>query len=98
MRKFYSDYVKHCTRFYFKAEALPSPINNKVDYNNYVSVSNVLDKYDKTTIALLRTVYSYDIFPKGVEEYATKHGIKSDAIWFIVQKYEKDVAIERGLL
>ena len=98
MRKYYSDYVKHCTRFYFKTEAMPSPINSKVDYNNYVSVSNVLDKYDKSTISMLRTIYAYEIFPKGVDEYSAKNGIDRDTIWNIIQKYEQDVARERGLL
>ena len=39
MKKYYSDYVGHCARHYFNSDTMPSPVNNKVSYNNYIAVS-----------------------------------------------------------
>ena len=98
MRKHYSDYVRHCTRLYFNTDTTPNPLNDKVKYNNYISVSNVLDRYDSKTACMLREVYTSEIIPKAVDKYATKEGCKSEEIWYMIQRYEKDVAVERGLL
>ena len=98
MRKYYSDYVRHCTKLYFNLEATPSAISDRVVYNNYVSVSNVLDRYDTATINLIRFVYTSESIVKAVDEFALKSKAKPETLWYIIQTYEKDVAIERGLL
>lgn len=99
MRKYYSDYIRHCTRLYFNSDAMPSPIAERVKYNNYIAVSNVLDRYDKDTTLFLRTIYtSEENLPKNVERTAISKGCKTEALWYIIQTFEKDVAIERGLL
>lgn len=98
MRKYYSDFVRHCTRLYFDLEATPSPIVERVKYNNYIAVSNVLDKYDTETVLFLKQAYSSDNFTKIVQQIAIKNGCKTEALWYTIQAYEKEVAIERGLL
>lgn len=98
MRKFYSDYVRHCTKFYFRSENTPSPLTSRVDYNNYASVSNVLAKYDKEVICMLRSVYTAEAVPRAVDEYAKLRKKKSEEVWYLIQKYEREVATERGLL
>lgn len=99
MRKYYSDYVRHCARLYFSIDAMPSPLQDKVRYNNYIAVSNVLDRYEKDTTLFLRLIYtSEENLPKMVERMAINNGCKTEALWYIIQTFEKDVAIERGLL
>lgn len=98
MRKHYSDYVRYCTRLYFNLESSPSPIVERVKYNNYISVSNVLDHYDTETILFLKQAYSSENLTKTITEVAVKKGCKPDALWFTIQNYEREVAIERGLL
>jgi hypothetical protein len=99
MRKYYSDYVRHCARLYFSIDAMPSPLQDKVRYNNYIAVSNVLDRYDKDTTLFLRLIYtSEENLPKMVERMAISKGCKTEALWYIIQTFEKDVATERGLL
>lgn len=98
MKKFYSDYIRHCTKQYFNLASAPSAINDRVTYNNYVSVANVLERYDTQTTNLLRFVYTGESIQKAVDEYASRARCKSEQIWYIVQTYEKEVAIERGLL
>lgn len=99
MRKYYSDYVRHCARLYFNQEVMPSPLAERVRYNNYIAVSNVLDRYDTDTKLFLRLIYtSEENLPKIVERTAINKGCKTEALWYIIQTFEKDVAIERGLL
>lgn len=99
MRKYYSDYVRHCARLYFSIDAMPSPLQDKVRYNNYIAVSNVLDRYDTDTKLFLRLIYtSEENLPKMVGRMAINKGCKTEALWYIIQTFEKDVATERGLL
>ena len=99
MRKYYSDFVRHCARLYFNTDAMPSPLQDKVRYNNYIAVSNVLDRYEKDTTLFLRLIYtSEENLPKIVERTAINKECKSEALWYIIQTFERDVAVERGLL
>lgn len=98
MRKYYSEFVKHCARFYFASSAMPSSLSDRVNYNNYVSVSNVLAKYDTDTQNIIRQAYTTDYITKTVESIARQRSCNSEQIWYIIQKFEREVAIERGLL
>ena len=98
MKKYYSDFVGHCARHYFNTDTTPNPVTQKVDYNNYVAVSNVLDRYDKAIAQMIRYVYTAESIPKAVTEISTRKMCKPEVIWYTIQTFEKDVAIERGLL
>ena len=98
MRKYYSDFVRHCTRMYFDIDSIPSPIVERVKYNNYSAVSNVLDKYDTATVMFIKQVYMSENITRTVQEIAVRKGCKTEALWYTIQGYEKEVAIERGLL
>lgn len=98
MRKYYSDYIRHCTRFYFYIEKSPSEIKDKVSYNNYVAVSNILSDYPTATVNMLRTLYLADSMVQAVNEYSDLTKMPTQQIWHTVQNYEKQVAIERGLV
>ena len=98
MRKYYSDYVRHCTRYYFYQEKAPSPISDRVSYNNYAAVSNVLGKNPPEVVGMIRMLYQADSMVQAVEDYSKISNIKIPVIWHTVQNYEKEVAIERGLI
>lgn len=98
MRKFYSEYVKHCARFFFTRDFPPSSVENRVDYNNYVSVSNVLSRYDARFVNIVRLAYTSPTIQEAVNEYSVKNNCTREELWYIIQKFEKEVAIERGLL
>lgn len=97
MKKFYSDYVGHCSRYYFSTDETPS-VNDRVNYNNFISVSNVLAKYDTAKENLIRFVYTSVTIMKGVQDYAFKNNLRNEEVWYVVMNFEKDVATERGLL
>lgn len=98
MRKYYSDFVRHCTKFFFSRDSIPNPLTEKVNYNNYISVSNVLDRYKTEVFNMIRFVYTSDAIPRAVDEYSRLNNVTREEMWYTVQKYEKEVAIERGLL
>ena len=98
MKKYYSEYIGHCARFYFRTERVPLPTENRVDYNNYISISNVLDRYDSSKINLLRFIYTADNIPAAVNEYCVGNRMNREEVWYTIQKFEKEVAIERGIL
>ena len=98
MKKYYSEYVGHCARFYFRTDRIHSPSESRVDYNNFISVSNVLDRYDAKICNLLRFVYTADKLLEAVSEYSFKNNTSREEVWYTIQKFEKEVAVERGLL
>ncbi len=98
MKKYYSDYVGHCARFYFNTDTTPSPVEKKVEYNNYVAVSNVLDRYEKDVALMIRYAYTSESIPKAIGEISARKKCKPEAVWYTIQTFEKDVATERGLL
>ena len=98
MRKYYSDFVRHCTRFYFSRDLLPNPVTENVNYNNYVAVSNVLDRYQTEVFNMLRFVYTSESMPSAVNQYAKDNGCRTEEVWYNIQRYEKEVATERGLI
>jgi hypothetical protein len=98
MKKYYSDYIRHCTRRYFDLASAPSVLSDRVEYNNYVSVSNVISKHEVAVQNLLRYVYTSETVQTGVNTYCKQQSRKAEEIWYIIQSYEKEVAIERGLL
>lgn len=98
MRKYYSDFVRHCTRHYFSTEDTPSILTSRGQYNNYISVSNVLSHYDPEKVIMIKYIYTSDSTAKAVSEISRSRHINSEEIWYIIQTYEREVAIERGIL
>lgn len=97
MKKFYSEYVGHCARFYFSKADTPS-VNDRVNYNNFISVSNVLSKYDTEKQNLLRFIYTSPSVIHAVHEYSASKGVTNEEVWYAISAFERDVAQERGLL
>ena len=97
MRKYYSDLVRHCTRFYFSKESAPSALTSRADYNNYISVANVLDKYSLEEKLILKQVYQSESTIRAVNAIRNEKW-NTESIWYLIQKYEREVAMERGIL
>jgi len=97
MRKYYSDFVAHCTRYYFSTEVTPTP-QMRVEYNNYIAVANVLNGYDLPTQQTIRQLYTADCMSDEANKIAVKLSLKPQNIWYIVSQFERSVAKERGLI
>lgn len=97
MRTFYSEYVRHCMRFYsrhsnpkFKSEA---------DKNNWTACQSALSGFSDGDRETLLTIYrGRDTIPDNVYQISKEKGIKQDIIWRLVNDLERKVAKRRGLL
>ena len=55
-RPFYSEYVRHCMRFYARNTEKPR-FNTEVDKNNWYACHRALDNYSPQDCAILTQVY-----------------------------------------
>ena len=97
-RPFYSDYVRHCLRFYTRNLRL-SQFKSDVDKNNWYACKVSLVSYSESDRDILIAVYSgYDTLADNVYETAKKYGINQSIIWDLMKDVERTIAQARGLL
>lgn len=97
-RPFYSDYVRHCLRFYSRNLQQPR-FKSEADRNNWFACANTLKSYSDTDRDILITVYSgYDTLADNVYETAKKYDINQNIIWDMMKDVERKIAGKRGLL
>ena len=97
-RPFYSEYVRHCLRFYSRNLYL-SRFKSEVDRNNWFACSYVLKGYSDRDHGILVEVYGgRDTLSDNVYETAKKYNIDQNIIWDMMKDVEKKIARKRGLL
>lgn len=97
-RPFYSEYVRHCLRFYTRNLEQPR-FKSDADKNNWLSCASVLKDYGEKDREVLVAVYSgYDTLADNVYELAKKLGINQAIIWDLMKDVERKIAKRRGLL
>lgn len=93
----YTEYVKHCMRFYSRYLSM-STFKNKVDESNWNACHNVLKSYSNRDKDILVYVYgAFDTVADNVYTIANKYHIHQNIIWDMMKEFERKVAIERGL-
>lgn len=97
MRKFYSDYVQHCMRFYVRQ---PHPRFRKdVDEQNWLACANALRDFSDDDQELLMLIYQDgDSLLDNVNKLAVARNIKANLIWKLINDLERNVAERRGLV
>ena len=97
-RPFYSEYVRHCMRFYSRNTAKPQ-FNTEVDKNNWYACHRAMERYDGRDRDILLRVYAlYDTIADNVYEVAVAYGIDQNDIWDLIKELERSIAKKRGLL
>lgn len=97
-RPFYSEYVRHCLRFYTRNLQL-SRFKSEVDKNNWFACANVIKGYLDTDQDILVAVYSgYDTLADNVYQTAKKYNIDQSIIWDMMKEVERKIAKRRGLM
>lgn len=97
-RPFYSEYVRHCLRFYTRNLEL-SRFKSDVDKNNWFSCASVLKDYpDRDRDVLVKVYGGYDTLADNVYEIATQLSINQAIIWDMMKDVECKIAKRRGLL
>ena len=97
-RPFYSEYVRHCMRFYARNTIKPR-FNTEVDKNNWYACQKAMDRYTERDRDILTKVYAlYDTIADNVYEVAVAYAIDQNDIWNLIKDLERSVARKRGLL
>ena len=97
-RPFYSEYVRHCLRFYTRNRALPN-FKSEADKNNWYACATVLKGYSDRDCDIIFEVYSgFDTLADNVYEVSKKYGINQNVIWDMMKDVERRIARRRGLL
>lgn len=98
MRNYYSDYVGHMMRQYLKLKDEQSEEINETTSINIRVCAECLQKMPETERAILLSVYSTTPLKEGVLLASEKQNIREISVWAIVKNFEKEAAIERGLI
>lgn len=97
-KPYYSEYVRHCMRFYARNTEKPR-FNTKVDENNWYACHRAIDPYSERDKGIIIRVYSmYDTIADNVYEVSNLLHIDQDIIWDLLKDFERAVAKKRGLL
>lgn len=97
-RPYYSEYIRHCLRFYCRNTTKPD-FKNEVDKCNWLSCHSIISKCNETDRQYLIEVYcSFDTLADSVYETAKKYSINQNIIWDLIKDIERRIAKRRGLL
>ena len=97
-RPFYSEYVRHCMRFYSRNTNNPH-FNTDVDEKNWHACHRAIEHYSGRDQEILTRVYGlYDTLSDNVYEVAKIYELDQSIIWDMLKKFERSVAKKRGLL
>lgn len=97
-RPYYTDYVRHCARFYARWSA-ESSYKTRADRENWLACAKVINGYSDYDRALLLDVYrSYDAIGDAVYEVAKQRKIDQTVVWNMMESFELKVAKKRGLM
>ena len=97
-KPFYTDYVRHCMRFYARNTNKPR-FNTEVDKNNWYACHRAIERCSNEEIDILICVYRlYDTIADNVYEVARTRGIDQNIIWDMMKDFERSVARKRGLI
>lgn len=97
-RPFYSDYIRHCLRFYTRNPQM-TRFNTEVDQNNWWACMKVVRDYSDRDRIIITEVYGgYDTLSDNVYNTAKKFNINQNIIWDMMKDIERKIARKRGLL
>ena len=97
-KPFYTEYVRHCMRFYARNTNKPR-FNTEVDKNNWYACQRAIERYSNEEKEILIQVYSMrDTLADNVYEIAKAKGIDQNIIWDMLKELEHSVARKRGLI
>ena len=111
MKAFYSEYVRHCMKFYTRH---PRPdFKNEIDRLNWQACDCALESYPAAQRRIFRAVYSSDDtmpdnervtwalcaqLPDNVYQAAKELGVDQSAIWKLIKDLERRIAKRRMLI
>lgn len=96
-KTFYTDYVRHMARFYFRSNlGLRQNFKSDVDAANWKSCHNAAKDFDKNI--LIRVYEPRDEIEENVKATAVFFNVSEKTLWDTVRRFEEMVARKRGLI
>ena len=97
-KPYYSDYVRHCLRFYTRNLDL-AHFKSEADKSNWLACASVLKTYEEKDRTILIEIYSgYDTLADNVYEVSKKHNVNQAPLWDMMKELERKIARKRGLM
>lgn len=97
-KPFYTDYVRHCMRYYSRNTKKPR-FNTEVDKNNWYACHRAIEKYSDAEKDIIIRVYSmHDTLADNVYEIAKLYNLDQNHIWDMLKELERSIAKKRGLI
>jgi hypothetical protein len=97
-KPFYTDYVRHCLRFYARNTRKPR-FNTEVDKNNWYACHRAVEHWSDEEREIILQVYSLrDTLADNVYKVAEANCIDQNIIWDMLKELEHSVARKRGLI
>ena len=97
-RPFYSEYVKHCMRFYSRNLHL-THFKTSVDEENWTCCHMIMLQLPEKTRDILVSVYGgCDTLADEVYNASRKYSMNQNIIWDMMKVFERAVAEQRGLV
>ena len=101
MRKHYSEYVRHCLRFYIATlEVGTAPkFKTAADRTNWLCCRYVVENLDQNDLDFVKQLYSPgDTVPDKVYALAKEHKMSQSYLWSLMDDLEYKIAKKRGLI
>lgn len=97
MRTYYSEYIRHCMRFYARH---PHPkFHSDADKLNWNACDSAMRSFTDSEKDILMTVYREgDTIPDNIYKVSVNRNIKQDSVWKLVNELERKVAKRRNLI
>ena len=104
MKPYYSEYVRHCLRYYAKTldEGMGGhPVfKNDIDRENWSACYNILKHYTPDKMEIICEVYrpGGDTISDKIYQLSLAKRVPQDTIWNLINMTERKIAKKRGLL
>lgn len=99
---YYTDYVNHMIRFYLSTPNGLDLLKRKytaASVENWTAVQLVFNRMPEPDAELIRNVFGCGHYlPKAVDDYCTKTGADTDAVWKVLTRVNAKIARVRGLM
>lgn len=101
MRPHYTEYVRHCLRFYVTTMDIGTTprFDNEVEKNNWAACYHATKNMSPKNLEIIKEIYSPgDTIPDKIYHLSKQMKVPQGEISVMLGKLEKDVAKKRGLI
>ena len=103
MKPYYSEYVRHCLRYYIKTldegHGGHPTFNTDADRENWSACYNVLKDYSENNMEIIAYIYRPgDTIADKIYLLSKTKRVPQDTIWGLINATERKIAKRRGLV